>query len=100
MVPVIDAIARAKRLPIRKPLCGQRALELITLESGWALPGAAEKLFFNIGRLGVRQSWPPAQSPFLQSHPFLSRANGKSCRRAEKEAMPWPRSFRVEKINH
>jgi hypothetical protein len=57
MVPVIDAIARARRFAIRKPLCGQRALERFP-ESERAHPEAAEKLLFNIGRLGERQSPP------------------------------------------
>jgi hypothetical protein len=87
MVPVIDAIAHARRCAIRKPLCGQRALER-----------AAEKLLFNIGRLDERQSrslaWPPAQPP------FLALANGKSCRRAEKEAVPQRHGIPAEKLSH
>jgi hypothetical protein len=56
MVPVIDAIARARRFAIRKPLCGQRALERFPWRANGAHPEAAEKLPFNIGRLGERQS--------------------------------------------
>jgi hypothetical protein len=74
MVPVIDAIA------VSSNACRDQEARAWKLWSGSeqsvvALSETAEKLLFNIGGILVKQS----------QRPVLRTANGKSCRRAEKE---------------
>jgi hypothetical protein len=80
MVPVIDAIAASSNA-FRDQEARAWKLWSGSEQSAVALSETAEKLLSNIGGILVKQS----------QRPVLRTANGKSCRRAEKEfAAPAP----------